>query len=187
MGTKSNSTFRIGAWNSEWTRENYPVAAQHGESPNHPTVVATGPSSPGTRPRPTKVATSTSSPKDHPSLNPRSTDPQRGSGLSLSRDYQGTGRRSWKKPPVGPLFGSVAAQTRASAPSSTERVAPEPPMSVCTHPGLTALTRMRLPRSSEARIRDRALRAVFETRYPGEPPPMSSRAASPVETLTIRP
>ena len=28
--------FRIGAWNSEWTRENYPVAAPRGDSPNHP-------------------------------------------------------------------------------------------------------------------------------------------------------
>src|SRR5215212_6476719 len=173
-------------------RENYPGAAPHGDRPNHPTVAATGPSSLGTRPRPTKVATSIYSPKDHPSPNPRSTNPQRVARMvSLSRDigfnYQGTGRRSWKKPPVGPLFGSVAAQTRASAPSSTERVAPEPPISVCTHPGLTALTRMPLPRSSEARMRVRALRAVFETRYPGEPPPMSSRAASPVETLTIRP
>ena len=45
--------------------------------PNHPTVAATGRSSPGTQPRPTKAATSISWHKDHPSLNPRSTDPQR--------------------------------------------------------------------------------------------------------------
>ena len=60
----------------EWTRENYPVAAPRGDAPNHPTVAATGRYSPGTRPRPTKVATSISWHKDHPSLNPRSTDPQ---------------------------------------------------------------------------------------------------------------
>src|SRR5688500_16041083 len=117
--------FRIGAWNSEWTREHYPVAAPSGDSPNHPTAAATGPSSPGTRPRPTKVATSISSQRDRPYQNLRSTDPQRlARVVFLSRNYQGTGRRSWKNSPVGPLFGSVAAQTRASAPSSTERVAP---------------------------------------------------------------
>src|SRR5215210_4364760 len=180
--------FPIGAWNSKSMRESYPVAAPRGDRPDHPTVAATAPSSPGTRPRPTKAAISISSRKDHPSPNPRSTDPQCAARVVyLSRDYQRTGLLSRKKPPVGPLLGSVAAQMRASAPSSTERVAPEPPISVCTHPGLTALTRMPLPRNSEARMRVRALRAVLETRYPGEPPPMSSRDASPVETLTILP
>src|SRR5919107_709768 len=69
--------FRIGAWNSGWTRENCPVAAPLGDGPNHPTVAATGPSSPDTRPRPTKVATSTSSQRDRPYQNPRATDHQR--------------------------------------------------------------------------------------------------------------
>jgi hypothetical protein len=37
-------------------------------------------------------------------------------------------------------------------------------MSVWTHPGFTELTRMPLPRSSEARMRVRALREVLEMR-----------------------
>src|SRR5215213_32776 len=78
--------------------------------------------------------------------------------------YQGIGRRSRKKPPVGPLFGRVAAQTAPSAPSSTGRGAREPPMSVWTQPGSTELTRMPLPLSSEARMRVRAFSPVLETR-----------------------
>lgn len=47
---------------------------------------------------------------------------------------------------MGPLFGSVVAQTGVSAPSSNERAALVPPMPVRTHPGQTELTRMLLPR-----------------------------------------
>ena len=65
---------------------------------------------------------------------------------------------------MGPLFGRVAAQTGVSAPSSTERVAPDPPMSVRTHPGQTELTRMPLPRNSEARMRVRTFKPTLETR-----------------------
>src|SRR5215475_7810047 len=51
--------------------------------------------------------------------------------------YQSTCRRSRKNPPVGPLSGSVASQTVVSAPSSTDRGADRPPISVRTHPGST--------------------------------------------------
>src|SRR5829696_7985795 len=78
--------------------------------------------------------------------------------------YQGIGRRSRKKPPVGPLSGRVAAQTGVSAPSSTERVAPDPPMSVRTQPGQTELTRIPLPRSSEARMRVSTFKPALERR-----------------------
>jgi hypothetical protein len=58
----------------------------------------------------------------------------------------------------------VAAHTGVSAPSSTEREAFPPPISVLTQPGQTELTRIPLPRNSEARMRVRAFRAVLETR-----------------------
>ena len=131
--TKSSSMFRIGAWNSRvderelsrrraaWRQPQPPygrgygaIFARHATQANEGCdfdFLAQGPSCPRTR----------------------STDPQRVARVvSVSRDYQGTEAAVWKKPRWGPLFGSVAAQTRASAPSSTERVAPEPPMSVCT-------------------------------------------------------
>src|SRR5580700_1136076 len=50
--------------------------------------------------------------------------------------YQGRGRPSRKKPPVGPESGSSAAHTTLAAPSATGRP-PAPPMSVATHPGQT--------------------------------------------------
>src|SRR5215203_3106388 len=73
--------------------------------------------------------------------------------LRHSAGHHGIDRRSRKKPPVGPLFGSVAAQTGVSAPSSTERVAPDPPMSVRTHPGQTELTRMPLSPHLDPHVR----------------------------------
>src|SRR5215831_8293559 len=58
-------------------------------------------------------------------------------GCLLHIPYQSTCRRSRKKPPVGPLSGSVASHTVVSAPSSTDRGADRPPISVLTHPGST--------------------------------------------------
>ena len=86
-------------------------------------------------------------------------------GWSIGRvTYQGMGRRSRKKPPVGPWLGGMAAQTMDLAPSSTGRGAFEPPISVWTDHGFAAFTRMPLPRRSEARMRVRALREVLEMR-----------------------
>ena len=51
-----------------------------------------------------------------------------------------------------------------SAPSSTERGAFSPPMSVLTQPGLIEFTRMPLDFTSAARVMVRAFSAAFETR-----------------------
>ena len=83
---------------------------------------------------------------------------------ALPHGYQGIGSRFRKKPPVGPSSGRVASQTAVSAPSSTERGALLPPMSVRTHPGHIELTRIPFAPSSWERILVRALSAVFETR-----------------------
>jgi hypothetical protein len=70
--------------------------------------------------------------------------------------YHESGFPSRKKPPVGPLFGKVTAQTMPAAPFSTGRP-PDPPISVATHPGHTALTRIRDDFSPFANMRVRAL------------------------------
>src|SRR5437762_5630428 len=63
-------------------------------------------------------------------------------------------------------------------PTGTLRVAPRPPMSVRTHPGQTALTRIPRGESSRASIRVRALRATFETEYAdGQPERLVSPAS----------
>ena len=83
--------------------------------------------------------------------------------LSPPGVYQSIGRPSRKKPPVGPSSGSVAAHTMPAAPSGTGRP-PAPPMSVATQPGQIALTRIRSPRNSAARMRVSALSAAFDVR-----------------------
>ena len=70
--------------------------------------------------------------------------------------------RSRKKPPFGPSAGSVANHTKVSAASSGERGAPEPPMSVLTQPGHTALT-LTSPWTACDTLTVRAFRAAFET------------------------
>lgn len=52
------------------------------------------------------------------------------SGNDEAPDLVQLSRGFGKKPPVGPLFGSVAAHTGVSTPSSTVREAPKPPISV---------------------------------------------------------
>src|SRR5262249_61186111 len=52
--------------------------------------------------------------------------------------YHGSGLPSRKKPPVGPLSGSVAAHTTPAAPSATARP-PPPPLAGATPPGPAAL------------------------------------------------
>src|SRR3954452_9401633 len=84
------------------------------------------------------------------------------SPFALIVGYQGIGSRLRKNPPVGPSSGRVASQTAVSAPSSTDRGAPAPPMSVRTHPGHIEFTRIR--GCSFDRIRVRAFRAAFEVR-----------------------
>ena len=61
------------------------------------------------------------------------------------------------------VSGSAAAHTTLAAPSSTERGASGPPISVATQPGQTELTRIREDLSSSASIRVSAFRAAFET------------------------
>src|SRR5436190_435401 len=77
-------------------------------------------------------------------------------------------------PPVGPVSGSVAAHTTLAAPSSTERGASGPPISVATQPGQTELTRIPEERSSSASRRVSAFKATFETLYAGVPPPITA-------------
>src|SRR5438034_8168726 len=64
-------------------------------------------------------------------------------------------------------------------PTGTLRVAQRPPMSVRTHPGHTALTRIPRGKSSRARIRVWALRAIFDTEYAdGQPAALLSPAST---------
>ncbi|HVO62904.1 MAG TPA: hypothetical protein VMT53_18385, partial [Terriglobales bacterium] len=48
----------------------------------------------------------------------------------------GSGLPLRKKPPVGPLSGSVAAHNMLAAPSAAEAGAADPPMSVATQPDI---------------------------------------------------
>src|SRR5215470_18174089 len=98
--------------------------------------------------------------------------------------HQGMARPSRKKPPVGPPSGSVAAQTIPRAPSSTGRP-PDPPMSVATHPGHTAFTRMPLPSSSSASMTVSPFSASFEILYAGVEASSESHAPAPLDTFTI--
>ena len=77
--------------------------------------------------------------------------------------HHASGLPSRKNPPVGPLCGSVAAQTIPAAPSLAVRGAPAPPIAVATQPGHTAFTRIRAPLSSAASVRVKAFRAAFVT------------------------
>ena len=63
----------------------------------------------------------------------------------LERDHHSSFRRSAKNPAVGPFGASVASQMMVSAPSSTERGAPGPPMSVRTQPGQALFTSTPVP------------------------------------------
>src|SRR5262249_52362705 len=63
------------------------------------------------------------------------------SALALAKaDHHGISLRSRRNFPVNLCGASLASHTIVSAPSSTERVAFPPPMSVRTQPGQTALT-----------------------------------------------
>jgi mannosyltransferase len=88
-------------------------------------------------------------------------------GMLLSaprpRSHHGNGRPSRKNPPVGPSSGRSTAQSTLAAPSATERGAAGPPMSVRTHPGQVALTRIPVPRRSAARTRVIAFSAALAT------------------------
>src|SRR5438093_850781 len=114
-------------------------------------------------------------------------------GVSLSQQrkrnvaYQAIGRRSRKKPPVGPSSGKVASHTVVSAPCWTDRGAADPPMSVRTHPGSTALASTPRPRYVWARIRVNALRAAFDIAYAGAYVDMFASWPAPDDTFTTRP
>src|SRR5690348_10610819 len=56
-------------------------------------------------------------------------------------------------PPVGPSAGNRTPHSTLAAPCATERGALRPPMSVRTHPGLTAFTRIPFVDSSLANRR----------------------------------
>src|SRR5512138_1662644 len=60
-------------------------------------------------------------------------------------DHHSISCRSLKNRPLGPFAGSVSAHTMVSAPCSTERGAPDPPMRVRTQPGFTQLTSTPVP------------------------------------------
>src|SRR5689334_19880198 len=87
---------------------------------------------------------------------------------------------SRKKPPCGPSAPKVAAQTMPLAPTSTERLAPAPPISVLTQPGQTELTCTRA--LCRAKMRVSALSAALDTRYAelGQPCAVWLPAATPL-------
>src|SRR5439155_19295767 len=99
-------------------------------------------------------------PRHHPARRPAVADPWCGPGEDGV--YHGSGLPSRKTPPVGPPSGRVAAHTTPAAPSATGRP-PLPPMSVATHPGQTALTKIPASRSSAASTRVKAFNAALET------------------------
>src|SRR4051812_41550032 len=103
------------------------------------------------------------------------------------RDHQAIGFRSLKKPPVGPFAHSVASQRIVSAPSSTERGAAEPPISVRTQPGEAQLTRTPVPRVAAASWRVKAFNAAFDIEYAGAYVPIDASCPASDETLTTRP
>jgi hypothetical protein len=59
-------------------------------------------------------------------------------------------------------------------------------MSVATRPGQAEFTLTPSPSSSVARMRVIAFRAAFDTRYPGDQPPISLIAPIPLDTFTMR-
>src|SRR6267378_4824587 len=101
--------------------------------------------------------------------------------------YHAIALRSRKKAPVGPLSGAVASHTTVSAPFSTVRVAPRPPMPVCTQPGSTEFTRIPIPSDSAAVTRVTTLIPAFDNLYAMYPAPISANEPIPLERLTIRP
>src|SRR6185369_12347982 len=78
--------------------------------------------------------------------------------------YHAIALRSRKNPPVGPLSGRVASQSAVSAPFSTDRFAPRPPIAVRTHPGSTEFIRIPIPSLSAARTRVTTLIPAFDKR-----------------------
>src|SRR5438477_2406550 len=78
------------------------------------------------------------------------------------RSHHAIGRRSLKKPPVGPSSGSVASQTVVSTPCRTDRGADGPPISVRTQPGSTELASTPRTRYVWARMRVNAFSAAFD-------------------------
>src|SRR6185295_11040969 len=101
--------------------------------------------------------------------------------------YQSISRRSLKNFPVGPFEGSVASQTIVSAPSSTDRGAPRPPIRVRTQPGFTQLTSTPLPLVDAASWIVSAFSAAFEIEYAGAYVVIDDSWPAPDETLTMRP
>ena len=91
-----------------------------------------------------------------------------GDVVELCREaYQGIDLRSRRNSPVNFAGASVTSQTGVSAPCSTVRGAPSPPISVRTQPGQTELTAIFFLPSAEASWVVTALSAVFEMLYAG--------------------
>src|SRR5881396_2603249 len=93
--------------------------------------------------------------------------------------HHGISFRSRQNLPVSLRGASVASQTIVSAPCATVRVAPAPPMSVCTQPGQTELTAM--PGRAAASCRVTAFNAAFEIEYAGAQCSMSFNWPAPLE------
>src|SRR6058998_2663947 len=85
--------------------------------------------------------------------------------LRARTPHQGISFRSRKNFPVSFCGASAASQTIVFAPSSTERVAPCPPISVRTQPGQTEFTANF--GNAVASCEVTALSAVFEMQYAG--------------------
>src|SRR4051794_30814688 len=88
-------------------------------------------------PLPQPATATATSPADRATARARTAPNVHRTDEGALKAHHGMGARSRKKPPVGPSSGRVAAHVIVSAPSSTERGAPAPPMSVRTQPGQT--------------------------------------------------
>src|SRR6266487_5865044 len=99
--------------------------------------------------------------------------------------YQGITFRSLKNLPVIDCGASDANHTTPEAPSATERVAFEPPISVRTQPGHTEFTANFGNAAASCTVTP--LSAVFEMQYAGaQPSAPSVNWPPPLETFTMR-
>src|SRR5215468_8667406 len=97
--------------------------------------------------------------------------------------HQGITSLSRQKSPVLSWGASAASHTIPAAPSSTERGALEPPISVRHHPGHTELTAIPFSLRAAPNRQVMALSVVLEAEYAGDQLPISMSWPAPLETL----
>src|SRR5215471_21368608 len=103
----------------------------------------------------------------------------------LLQNHQGISLRSRRNLAVRSCGASLASHTMVSAPSSTERLAFWPPISVRTQPGHTEFTANFGNAAASCTVTP--LSAVFEMQYTGaQPSAPSVNCPPPLETFTMR-